>query len=80
MCTDIMLFQNPPYMASRQLLILRIAIIGTSFSPLPCQTWHGYGVTSAHRVEIEVGADGPATVPPARRRRSGGRHPDTTQV
>jgi hypothetical protein len=30
-------FQNPPYMASRQLPILRIAPVGTSFSPLPCQ-------------------------------------------
>jgi hypothetical protein len=30
-------FQNPPYMASRQLLILWIAAVGTSFSPLPCQ-------------------------------------------
>jgi hypothetical protein len=56
MCTDIMLFQNPPYMASRQLLIPRIATVGTSFSPLPCQAWHGYGVTSAHRVEVEVAA------------------------
>jgi hypothetical protein len=34
-------------------------------SPLPCQAWHGYGVTSAHRVEVEVGADGPASVPPS---------------
>jgi hypothetical protein len=37
----------------------------TSFSPLPCQAWHGYGVTSAHRVEGEVGADGPTTAPPS---------------
>jgi hypothetical protein len=58
-----MLFQNPPYMASRQLLIPRIATVGTRFSPLPCQTWHGYGVTSAHRVEVEVVADGPANAP-----------------
>jgi hypothetical protein len=36
-------------MASRHQLIPRIAAIGTSFSPLPCQAWHGYGVTSAHR-------------------------------
>jgi hypothetical protein len=56
-------FQNPPYMASRQLLIPRIASAGTSFSPLPCQAWHGYGVTNAHRVEIEVGADGLASAP-----------------
>jgi hypothetical protein len=40
-------FQNPPYKASRQLLIPRIAAIGTSISPLPCQAWHGYGVTCA---------------------------------
>jgi hypothetical protein len=33
---------------------------GTSFSPLPCQAWHGYMVVRAHRVEVEVGADGPA--------------------
>jgi hypothetical protein len=50
-------------MASRQLLIPRIAAVGTSFSPLPCQAWHGYGVTIAHRVELEVGADGPASAP-----------------
>jgi hypothetical protein len=55
-----MLFQNPPYRASRQLMIPRVATVGTSFSPLPCQAWHGYGVTIAHRVEVEVGADGPA--------------------
>jgi hypothetical protein len=59
--TDIMFFQNPPYRASRQLMIPRIAAVGTSFSPLPCQAWHGYMVTSAHRVEVEVGADGPAS-------------------
>jgi hypothetical protein len=56
LCTDVMFFQNPPYMASRQLLIPRFAAVDTSFSPLPCQAWHGYGVTSAHRVEVEVGA------------------------
>jgi hypothetical protein len=58
-----MFFQNPPYRASRELLIPRIAAVGTSFSPLPCQAWHGYRVTSAHRVEVEVGADGPASAP-----------------
>jgi hypothetical protein len=52
-------------MASRQLLIPRITAVGTSFSPLPCQVWHGYGVTSAHRVEVEVGADGYASAPPS---------------
>jgi hypothetical protein len=57
-------FRNPPYMASRQLMIPRIAAAGTSFSPLPCQAWHGYMVISAHRVEIEVGADGLASTPP----------------
>jgi hypothetical protein len=50
-------------MAYRQLLIPRIAAVGTSFSPLPCQGWHGYGVTNAHRVEVEVGADGHASAP-----------------
>jgi hypothetical protein len=60
-----MFFQNPPYKASRELLISRIATVGTSFSPLPFQTWHGYGVTSAHRVEVEVGADGHASAPPS---------------
>jgi hypothetical protein len=64
-CTDIMFFQNPPYRASRQVLITRIAAVGTSFSPLPCQAWHGYMVTSAHRVEVEVGADGLANAPPS---------------
>jgi hypothetical protein len=62
-CTDIMFFQNPPYRASRQLLIPRNAAVGTSLSPLPCQAWHGYGVNSAHSVEVEVGADGPASAP-----------------
>jgi hypothetical protein len=62
-CTDIMFFQNPPYKASRQLLIPRIAAAGTSFSPLPCQALHGYMATSAHRVEVKVGADGPASAP-----------------
>jgi hypothetical protein len=62
-CKDIMLFQNPPYRASRQLLIPRIAAVGTSFSPLPCHAWHGYRVTKAHRVEVEVGADMPASAP-----------------
>jgi hypothetical protein len=52
------------YMASRHPLIPRIATAGISFSPLPCQAWHNYGVTSAHRVEVEVGADGPASAPP----------------
>jgi hypothetical protein len=58
-------FQNPPYMAFRQLLIPRIAAVGTLFSPLPCQPWHGSGVTSAHRVEVEVGTDGRASAPPS---------------
>jgi hypothetical protein len=56
-------FQNPPYRASRQLLIPRTAAVGTSFSPLPCQARHGYGVTIAHRVEVEVGTDGSASAP-----------------
>jgi hypothetical protein len=60
-CTNIMFFQNPPYMASRQLMIPRIAAVGTLFSPLPCQAWHGYGVTNAHRVEVEVDFEGPAS-------------------
>jgi hypothetical protein len=29
-------FPNPPYKASRQLLITRISAAGTSFNPLPC--------------------------------------------
>jgi hypothetical protein len=62
-CTDIMIFQNPPYMASRLHLIPRIAAAGTSFNPLPCQAWHGYMVTNAHRVHVEVGADGLASAP-----------------
>jgi hypothetical protein len=60
-----MFFQNPPYRASLQLLIPRIAAVVTSFSPLPCQAWHGYMVTIAHRVEVEVGPDGPANAPPS---------------
>jgi hypothetical protein len=50
-------------MASRQLLIPWIAAAGTLFSPLPCQAWHGYMVTNAHRVEVEVGAGGLASAP-----------------
>jgi hypothetical protein len=42
-----------------------IATVGTSFNPLPCQALHGYGVTSAHRVKVEVGANGPANAPPS---------------
>jgi hypothetical protein len=53
-------------MASRELLIARIASDGTSFSPLPCHAWHGYMVTSAHLVEVEVGADTRARAPPSR--------------
>jgi hypothetical protein len=60
-----MIFQNPPYMASGQLMITRIAATGASFSPLLCEAWHGYRVTSTHRVEVEVGADGPASAPPS---------------
>jgi hypothetical protein len=56
-------FQNPPYKASRHLLISRIVGAGTSFSPIPCQAWDGYRVTSGHRVEVEVGADGLASAP-----------------
>jgi hypothetical protein len=40
-----------------------LAAVGTSFSSLPCPVWHGYGVSIAHRVEVEVGADGPASAP-----------------
>jgi hypothetical protein len=58
-------FQNPPYMASRQLLITQIAAASTSFRPLPCQAWHGYRVTNAHCVEVEVGADGHVSAPPS---------------
>jgi hypothetical protein len=64
-CTDIMIFQNPMYMASRQLMIPRIAAAGTSFSPLPCQARHGYRVANAHMMEVKVGADGHASAPPS---------------
>jgi hypothetical protein len=43
-CTDMMLFQNLAYMASRELMIPRITTAGTSFNPQPCQAWHGYGL------------------------------------
>jgi hypothetical protein len=33
-------------------------------SPLPCQAWHGYGVSSAHHGEVRD-ADGPASAPPS---------------
>jgi hypothetical protein len=57
-------FQSSMYMAFRHMMIPRIVAAGTSFSPLPCQAWHGYMVTIAHRVEVEVGADGHASAPP----------------
>jgi hypothetical protein len=60
-----MIFQNPPYMASRHLEIPRITTAGTSFSPLPCQALQGMRLTNAHRVEVEVGADEPASAPPS---------------
>jgi hypothetical protein len=60
-----MFFQNPRYMASRLFFIPRIANAGTSFSPLQCQAWQSYMVTSAHRVEVEVGADRHASAPPS---------------
>jgi hypothetical protein len=41
-------------MASRHLSITQVAVAGTSFSPVPCQAWHSYMVTSAHRVEVNV--------------------------
>jgi hypothetical protein len=44
-------------------LVPRIAAAGTSSSPLPYQAWHGYMVTSANRVEVEVGANGPLSAP-----------------
>jgi hypothetical protein len=47
------------------MLIPRIATAGTSFSPIPCQAWNGYGATNAHRVGVEVGADGHASAPPS---------------
>jgi hypothetical protein len=58
-------FQNPPCMASREVMFLRIAAPGTSFSPLPCQALHDYTVTNAHRVKVEVIADGPPSAPPS---------------
>jgi hypothetical protein len=33
-------------------------------SPLPCQAWHGYGVSNAHHGEVRD-ADGPANAPPS---------------
>jgi hypothetical protein len=57
-------FQNPPHMASRELLIPRIAAAGTSFSPLPCQAWHGFMVANAHPVEVEKVPTGIRAHPP----------------
>jgi hypothetical protein len=37
---------------SRQVLIPRIAAVATSFNPLTCQAWHGYGVSNAHHGEV----------------------------
>jgi hypothetical protein len=53
-------------MASRQLLIAWIAAVGTLFSPLPCQAWHGYMITCAHRVEVKVRTDGHASAAPSK--------------
>jgi hypothetical protein len=46
-------------------MITRIAATGTWFSPMPYQTWHGYMVPIAHRVEVDVGAYGHASAPPS---------------
>jgi hypothetical protein len=76
-------FQNPLYMVSRHMMIPRIAAAGTSFSPLPCQAWHGYMVTIAHRVEVEADADGHASATPLLGRRrcaAGGRRLNTYHV
>jgi hypothetical protein len=48
-----------------QLLIPRIAAAGTFSNPLPCQAWHGYIINDAHRVEVEVDADGHPSAPPS---------------
>jgi hypothetical protein len=58
-------FQTPPYMASRQQLITRIAVASTLFSFLQCQAWHGYRVASAHIVEVEVALMGMRAHPPS---------------
>jgi hypothetical protein len=58
-------FSNPPYITSRQLPIPQIAAVGTSLSPLPCQSRHDYMVPNANRMEVEVGADGPASASPS---------------
>jgi hypothetical protein len=57
--------QNSPYMASREVLITRIAASNTSFTLLPCKAWHGYMVTNAHPLEVEVGAAGSASARPS---------------
>jgi hypothetical protein len=58
-------------MASRQMLISRIRVVGLitppSPSSRPCQAWHGYTVTIAtHHEEVEVRVDGHASAPPSR--------------
>jgi hypothetical protein len=52
-------------MATRQLLITRIAAAGTLLSTLSCPARHGYKLASAHRVEVKVGTDGHASAPPS---------------
>jgi hypothetical protein len=63
-CTDIMLFQNPPYKASRQLdpadHNCRYLV-----QPPTVPSLARLRVTNGHRVEVEVGADGPASAPPS---------------
>jgi hypothetical protein len=58
-------FPKPSVHGFPTTLIPRITVAGTSFIHLPCQAWHGYGATIAHRVEVEVGADGHASASPS---------------
>jgi hypothetical protein len=62
---DLKLCQLDIDATSSMLLSQRMSTFGNrSLSPLPCQAWHGYMVTSAHRVKVDVAADGYASATP----------------
>jgi hypothetical protein len=50
-CTEIAYFKSPLYRAFPIDADPADRVVGP-FSPLPCQVWHGYGISSAHHGEV----------------------------
>ena len=57
-------FKSPLYMAFPTAADPTDLAVGP-LRPLPCQAWHGYGVSSAHHGGRGGDADGPASAPPS---------------